>query len=251
MITTIQIKAAVSAILCFANLCFGVRQYLYEPPDEDSIVYVEIDHVEVIPNDFNIGNNVHISIERNSVDDIDVAYTLVYTFNERSERVKYLQSLLDVTQDGHYGYITRKAHLKYLRSVGLPVGNVPDLPSNAVDSIPADPTKRCPQFEQLFHQYGLEPVDTFSYIAYRESKCNPKAVNAKWDSNGNLIWSLNKNGTYDSGLLQINSGWRSVVKRICRTDLTGLFLVDCNLKVAKFILDNTEGGLRNWNSYSG
>jgi len=105
-------------------------------------------------------------------------------------------------------------------------------------------TNKCPKFEQLFKQYGLLPVDTFSYIAWRESRCNPKAINAKWDKNGNLTYHLNKNKTWDSGLLQINSGHRETVKRICKADLDKLMEVDCNLKVAKYILDN--GGLNHW-----
>jgi hypothetical protein len=89
-------------------------------------------------------------------------------------------------------------------------------------------------------------VDVFSYIAWRESGCNPKAINAKFDSNGNVTWTLNKNGSIDRGLVQINSCWRSVTKKVCGTGLDGLFDVDCNLKVAKYLLDNTEGKLLNW-----
>ena len=103
----------------------------------------------------------------------------------------------------------------------------------------------CPQFEETFKQYGLLPVDTFSYIAWRESGCNPKAINAKWDKKGNITWTLNKNGTYDSGLLQINSSWKTVTKKVCKRDISGLLELDCNLKVAKYLLDN--GGLGHWN----
>jgi hypothetical protein len=111
--------------------------------------------------------------------------------------------------------------------------------------VPSDPKKRCPQWESKFEEYGL-PVDVFSYIAWRESGCNPEAINAKFDSNGKVIWTLNKNGSIDRGLVQINSCWRSVTKKVCGTGLDGLFDVDCNLKVAKYLLDNTEGKLLNW-----
>jgi hypothetical protein len=63
----------------------------------------------------------------------------------------------------------------------------------------------CPQYEPTFKKYAL-PHKVFSYIAWRESRCNPGAVNAKWE-NGQLVWTLNSNGSYDSGLLQINSSW--------------------------------------------
>lgn len=105
-------------------------------------------------------------------------------------------------------------------------------------------TWRCPQYEQLFAQYGLEPVEVFSYIAYRESRCRKKAVNAKFDDDGNIVWTLNKNGSYDSGLLQINSTWKTVTKQICGGGIELLTNLDCNLKVAKYLLDN--GGLSHW-----
>lgn len=107
--------------------------------------------------------------------------------------------------------------------------------------------KRCPKFEPLFEQYGLVPVETFSYIAWRESRCRIKAINAIWDEDGNLIYHLNKNKSWDTGLLQINSSWRTVVSEICGAklgDLTVLHNLDCNLRVAKYLLDN--GGLAHW-----
>jgi hypothetical protein len=112
--------------------------------------------------------------------------------------------------------------------------------------VPNDPEKRCPKFESKFKEYGL-PVQVFSYIAWRESGCNPKAVNAKWDANGNVIWTLNKNGSIDRGLLQINSSWQTVTKNVCGTKLSGLLNIDCNLSVAKYIMDNSVGKLNNWN----
>lgn len=112
--------------------------------------------------------------------------------------------------------------------------------------VPDDKSERCPQFEPILKEYGLEPVDTFSYIAYRESRCRIKAVNAKWDEKGNIIWTLNKNGSYDLGLLQINSSWKTVTRNICGGDITMLYELDCNLRVAKYLLDN--GGLSHWSS---
>ena len=116
---------------------------------------------------------------------------------------------------------------------------------------------RCPKWEAKFKEYGL-PVEVFSYIAWRESKCNPKAVNARWNSKGVMTYALNKNGTWDSGLVQINSSWISTVREVCnvntgsmRQDLEALLKVDCNLKMAKWIMDNTSGKLRNWSIYGG
>jgi hypothetical protein len=112
----------------------------------------------------------------------------------------------------------------------LPVEVVPE-------GVPADRTKRCPQWEAEFAAFGL-PVQTFSYIAYRESRCNPLAHNK----------TLNRNGTQDRGLVQINSGWITVTAKECasqRGDLSVLFNVRCNLAVARYLYRN--GGLRHWN----
>ena len=118
-------------------------------------------------------------------------------------------------------------------------------PDEVLKAIPSDLDKRCPQWEFKFIEFGL-PVDVFSYIAWRESNCNEKAINAKYDKAGNVIWTLNKNGSIDRGLVQVNSCWKSVVKDICGTNLDGLINVDCNIKVEKYILQNTKGGLGNW-----
>jgi len=112
----------------------------------------------------------------------------------------------------------------------LPVEVVPE-------GVPADRTKRCPQFEDEFAEFGL-PVQTFSYIAWRESKCNPMAWNK----------TLNRNGSQDRGLVQINSSWVTVTARECASqkgDLSVLFDVRCNLAVARYLYRN--GGLRHWN----
>ena len=112
----------------------------------------------------------------------------------------------------------------------LPVEVVPE-------GVPADKTTRCPQWEDEFAAFGL-PVEAFSYIAYRESRCNPLAHNK----------TLNRNGTQDRGILQINSSWVSVTAKECASqkgDLSVLFDVRCNLAVARYLYRN--GGLRHWN----
>ena len=179
-----------------------------------------------------------------------------FAFDQRDEKVVELQQALGIYVDGHYGKFTRRAHLKALEAAGMDTSIVPARPQplvsdKAVDyDIPSDPEQRCPEFEPLFAKYGLEPVEVFSYIAYRESRCNPKAANAKFDSKGNVVWTLNKDGSIDRGLLQINSCWRTVTKNVCGTGLEGLFNVDCNLKVAKYIMDNSSGGLENWSVWA-
>ena len=58
--------------------------------------------------------------------------------------------------------------------------------------------------------------------------------------------------SYDSGLLQINSSWKSLTAQVCRSkygDLAPLLTVDCNLRVAKAIYE--DGGIQNWSTHSG
>lgn len=119
------------------------------------------------------------------------------------------------------------------------------LPSSFVyAAVPKNEEMRCPKFEPLFKEYGLIPVETFSYIAWRESRCRIKAINALWDNNGNIVWALNSDKTWDSGLLQINSTWKTVTKNICGGTIELLLNLECNLKVAKYLL--SDGGLSHW-----
>ena len=123
-----------------------------------------------------------------------------------------------------------------VQSVSLEVVNTKELAPEEMPTpkgVPKDPTKRCPQWEAKFREHGL-PVVAFSFISWRESRCNEHA------------WNRFKNADHstDLGLVQINSSWRTVTRNICGTGIKGLFNVDCNLSVAKYLYDN--GGLRHW-----
>lgn len=178
-----------------------------------------------------------------------------YSFGEQGKRVMSLQRAIgSVRVDGDYGSITRREHIEKLKSLNLPTNNVPSPPMSSVYNIPSDLSKRCPKWEPLFKDVGLEPVEVFSYIAWRESGCNPAAQNAKWDANGNMTYALNKDKSYDTGLLQINSSWRSKVAMVCGEKaidnrMDGLKDVSCNVKFAKWIMDNSQGKLGNWRVY--
>ena len=179
--------------------------------------------------------------------------TIKYRFGEKSKRVLKLQKALSngVYQDGIYGMRTYEAHRTAVKAAGVSLSVLPALPVVSVAKqygIPESKELRCPQFESKIRAAGLEPVEVFSYIAYRESRCKVGAINAIW-KNGKIVWTLNNDGSYDSGLLQINSSWKTAVATVCgaeRGDLQVLFNLDCNLKVAKYIMDNTQGKLGNW-----
>jgi hypothetical protein len=104
-----------------------------------------------------------------------------------------------------------------------------------------EPIKSCPQYENALRRHGL-PVKQFSYLFWRESRCNPLAVS-----------SQNGDGSYDYGGLQVNSTWRTVTARVCsrpfRQVKKSLLNLECNLKVSKYLYDN--GGLGHWRVTSG
>lgn len=106
------------------------------------------------------------------------------------------------------------------------------LAGSATSAHAVDP---CAKLEKAFKQHGL-PVKEFTYIAKRESGCNPKAINARFNKKGEVIWTLNKNGTIDRGLLQINSIHEPTVRQLCgKGGLDLLLTTDCNLKVAAYL----------------
>ena len=114
-------------------------------------------------------------------------------------------------------------------------------PSGGVSSqsVAVNEVKRCPQWEARLKANGLVPVKKFSYIMWRESRCQEKVVSKK-----------NSNGTRDYGLLQINSSWRTVTRNVCGGKTLNVLLDNrCNLKVAKYLLDN--GGIGHWSATSG
>ena len=103
----------------------------------------------------------------------------------------------------------------------------------------------CPQFEPTFKKYAMPPK-VFSYIAWRESRCNPGAVNAKW-ADGKIVWTLNSNGSYDSGLLQINSSWFKTLREQFGYNPEDLMNPSVNALFASWILHFSSGRLSNWN----
>lgn len=103
--------------------------------------------------------------------------------------------------------------------------------------VPKDESKRCPQWEPLIAEFGL-PVEAFSFVMWRESRCQENAWNK----------TLNRDGSQDRGLLQINSTWKTVTAEQCGTrygKMSALFEPRCNLAVAKYLYEN--GGLGHWN----
>jgi hypothetical protein len=119
----------------------------------------------------------------------------------------------------------------------------------------------CPQYEAQLRKHGL-PVKKFSYIMWRESRCIPKAIGwnyHKGKSHANCKLSpaaTYKNckavRSYDIGLLQINSSYKTLTAQICNKPFGKMFILqkpECNLRVARYLYKN--GGLEHWRMTSG
>jgi hypothetical protein len=193
-----------------------------------------------------------------------------FSMGEKSHAVHDLQVLLgNVRVDSVYGAKTRKAHLSYLKKHKLPIIGVPQVKKptpervvvSAQSAVNHSVVKACPKWEGLMRKYGL-PVKDFTYIAWRESRCEPKAIGWNYKS-GMGHWSCKRAPavtykkckavkSYDSGLLQINSTWVTVTAQVCGSewgDLTVLLDPHCNLRVASYLY-REGGGMSNWKATS-
>jgi hypothetical protein len=192
-----------------------------------------------------------------------------FRMNQKGTAVAELQMVLRIRVTGVYDRNTRSKHLSHLKRKGYETAGVPPLRKHAVSaasvrtaSVPSTVVKSCPRYEKLLKQHGL-PVRTFTYIMWRESRCQPKAIG--WNYKAGTTYRNCKNApaktyrkcwavrSYDSGLLQINSSWTSVVARTCGTawgDMSALLDPVCNVKVAAVLYDGGKG-LSNWKATSG
>jgi hypothetical protein len=195
-----------------------------------------------------------------------------YRLNENNIMVRDLQTLLNVRVDGDYGLKTRAAHIRFLKKRGIPTrGIIPELPipdkkvsktSGRVSSQSVKTEKSCPQYEKMLRKHGL-PVKEFSFIMWRESKCQTLAVGWNYKSGyshrncrlspAETYKNCRAVRSYDTGLLQINSTWRTITAQVCnrpeRQVIKSLKNPECNLKVAKYLYEN--GGMHHWRGTSG
>ena len=134
--------------------------------------------------------------------------------------------------------------------------------SGSVSSQSVNNQKRCPKWEKKLKEHGLVPVKKFSYIMWRESRCQVKVIGRNYHKGtshkncqlapAHIYKKCPAVRSYDSGLLQINSSWKTLTARVCGTkygDLAPLLSSDCNLKVAKALFN--DGGLVHWSATSG
>lgn len=116
----------------------------------------------------------------------------------------------------------------------------------------------CPEWHDALRNAGL-PVRVFAPIMFRESRCIPTAVGWNYkQGKSHRDCKLSPAATYrkcsaiksyDIGLLQVNSSWRSVTKAICKSsDILILQKPSCNIAVAAYLYAN--GGSSHWRATS-
>jgi len=124
---------------------------------------------------------------------------------------------------------------------------------------PSSTALPCQQWHKLMRANGL-PVKVFAPIMYRESRCQETAVGWNYKkgydhdncklSPANTYRKCTSISSYDIGLLQINSSWKSVTYQTCKTkEVLTLQKASCNLAVAALIY-NKGLGLGNWRATS-
>ena len=186
-----------------------------------------------------------------------------FVLNEKSKAVHDLQMLLGVKVDSWYGPKTRAAHKAYLKKHVAQSPETIQENTVSIQSVKHENTavKRCPKWEKLLKANNL-PVKEFSYIMWRESRCQAKVIGWNYKS-GTGHWSCKLAPaeqykkckavkSYDSGLLQVNSSWKTVTAQVCGSkfgDLTVLLEPECNISVALHLYNN--GGMNHWKATSG
>lgn len=136
------------------------------------------------------------------------------------------------------------------------------LATSATESV-AKPAKTypCEKWHPLLREYKL-PVKVFAPIMWRESKCQARAVGWNYKSgmshkdcklsHARTYRKCKAVKSYDVGLLQINSSWKSLTAQVCKTKLGEMLALQdphCNLKVAAKLY-NKGKGLSNWQGQS-
>lgn len=119
----------------------------------------------------------------------------------------------------------------------------------------------CRKWHKLLDEYDL-PVRTFAPIMMRESKCIERAVGWNYRPGTDhtncrrapldTYKNCDAVASYDLGLLQVNSSWKTLTANICGSkwgDMSALLQPRCNLAVSRYLYLH-GGGLRNWQGTS-
>lgn len=121
----------------------------------------------------------------------------------------------------------------------------------------------CPKYTaQIKKAFPRKDWRTMDRIMWRESKCQTRAIGWNYHkgkshrdcklSHARTYRKCPAVKSYDVGLFQINSSWKTVTARICRSQYGKMLVLQkssCNFKVAAYLYKN--GGLKHWEGTSG
>jgi hypothetical protein len=152
--------------------------------------------------------------------------------------------------------VVRKSSLKPTQTAQKPKWVTLKVDGETI-SIPRDKTYRCPKLEPVIRKAGLKPTAVWSYIAWRESRCTPKAIGWNYKKGksvedckiapASIYKKCSAISSYDSGAWQINSTWKTLTAQTCNTPfgkMEVLLSVECNIKMVKTLY--YDGGLHHW-----
>ena len=129
-----------------------------------------------------------------------------FDWGERSDSVRLLQSTLEVTVDGIYGPVTRRAHLGALAESGLPTDDVPTRPepiatqpATSVDDVPV------PILDLIRNLWPEDQVPRALAVARCESNYRLDAANPTSSARG--VFQLLAPWTRDPGSGRTVWGW--------------------------------------------
>lgn len=120
-----------------------------------------------------------------------------FKWHQRGRLVKDLQAIVGAPLTAIYDERTWGAHNAYLVKHGMDRSLAPRPKLKRATGIPAGNAKKCSTIASQAHLAGFPAweLDTVAYVAWKESRCQPDAINAR-DENG---------GSF--GLMQINNVW--------------------------------------------
>lgn len=119
----------------------------------------------------------------------------------------------------------------------------------------------CKKWHDKLRKHGL-PVKVFAPIMWRESRCQARTVGWNYYAGmshmdcklapAHVYRKCGAVRSYDVGLLQINSSWKTLTSQVCRYEYGKMLVLqkpDCNLRIAKYLYEN--GGMSHWKATSG
>ena len=149
-----------------------------------------------------------------------------FKWGQRGRLVKDLQAIVKAPLTARYDERTWGAHQKYMVKNSLDTTLVPKHRMKTAKKVPSNLEKHCLEYAEHAAKAGFpaSEIKVVTYVAWKESRCNPKAVNSK-DKNG---------GSH--GLMQINNTWtRKLVREGIIKSRDELYNPQKNMHAAFFV----------------